>query len=280
MTKRSPIDHAASARARLLQHAKQQRLDFQRVLTLYGIERLLARLCRTPGADRYTLKGAMLFATWDGFAMRPTKDVDLLGHGDPSPAAIRALFAEACGVQIPEDGIVFAPETIDVQAVREDELYEGVRVTIVGTLAGARIRVQVDLGFGDHVHPPPIRTALPGLLPGLPPPELPVYPPETVIAEKFEAMLRFGLRNSRLKDFYDLWALSRFFDFDLGTCDRAPRRPLPHRDLFRGWGRSTLPTWPPASILLAPVIGSVRNRWRARSRSRTSSWSASATTTW
>lgn len=221
MTKRSPIDHAASARERLLQHAKQQRLDFQRVLTLYGIERLLARLCRTPDARDYTLKGAMLFATWDGFAMRPTKDVDLLGHGDPHPEAIRALFAQACEVQIPEDGIVFAPETIDVVAVREDELYEGVRVTVVGTLASARIRVQVDLGFGDHVHPPPIRAALPGLLPGLPPPELPVYPPETVIAEKFEAMLRFGLRNSRLKDFYDLWALSRFFDFDLGTLLRA-----------------------------------------------------------
>lgn len=108
-----------------------------------------------------------------------------------------------------------------MQAVREDELYEGARVTILGTLAGTQIRVQVDLGFGDHVYPAPTRAVLPALLPGLPQPAILTYPPETVVAEKFEAMLRFGLRNSRLKDFYDLWALSRFFDFDLGTLTRA-----------------------------------------------------------
>ncbi|MBL8624650.1 MAG: nucleotidyl transferase AbiEii/AbiGii toxin family protein [Myxococcales bacterium] len=208
---------------RLRQHASRDGLDYQRVLTRYGIERLLARLCRVEGGDRYALKGAMLFATWDGFAARPTKDVDLLAHGDPSPDAIRALFAGACAISFPEDGVVFDPTTIVVDSVREDEIYQGVRLTVIGTLAAVRLSVQVDLGFGDHVYPPSTSAVFPGILAELPTATLLMYPPETVIAEKLEAMIRFGLRNSRLKDFYDLWALSRSrsHEFSLGTLVRA-----------------------------------------------------------
>lgn len=230
MTKRPPVDHGASVRARLLQHAKRGNLEFQRVLTHYGIERLLARLCRTEGGDRYALKGAMLFATWPGFAARPTKDVDLLAHGDPSPDAIRAVFARACAISLPEDGIVFDPSTILVDAVREDEIYQGVHLTVVGTLASARILVQVDLGFGDHVYPPLTPAAFPTILPDLPAPTLLMYPRETVVAEKLEAMISLGLRNSRLKDFYDLWALSRSLEFDLGTLVRAVDGTLRRRE--------------------------------------------------
>lgn len=223
-------NHAASVRARLLQHAKRHGHDFQRVLTRYAIERLLFRLGQTEGAERYVLKGAMLFATWPEHPFRTTGDLDLLGHGDPGPDAIKALFSRVCAVDLLVDGIAFDAGTLEVDAVREDQKYQGVRVIVVAALDKARIHVQVDIGFGDSVHPHPTKQTFPALLPDLPAPSLLMYPRETVVAEKFEAMISLGETNTRLKDFYDLWAMTRTASFELSMLVEAVGGTLRRRE--------------------------------------------------
>ena len=215
MKDKSPKDPAASIRARLLNHTREHDDNFQRILTRYAIERLLFRLGQTEASEQYVLKGAMLFITWPEHVLRPTGDLDLLGHGDPNPAAIAALFTRICQAEVPEDGIFFDPSTLSVEPVREADGYQGVRLRLKGSLARAIIPVQVDIGFGDHVYPAPERHVFPSLLPDMPPPRLLMYPPETVVAEKFEAMIRFGEGNGRIKDFHDIWITTRTFPFEL-----------------------------------------------------------------
>ena len=212
---------AASVRARLLKHARQNDEDYQRVLTRFGIERLLFRLSQTAATDHFVLKGAMLFVTWPEQVSRPTGDLDLLGRGDPHPDAIKELFTHICGVHATADGIVFDPRTLKIEPVRQIEEYQGVRVTLKAELARAVISLQVDIGFGDHVYPPPVRRLFPSLLPDLAGAYILMYPPETVVAEKFEAIIRFGETNGRIKDFYDIWIISRTFDFDLSNLIEA-----------------------------------------------------------
>lgn len=223
-------DPAASVRARLLDHAKRHGDDYQRVLTRYAIERLLFRLSQTEAAERYVLKGAMLFVTWPEHVYRPTGDLDLLGHGDPDPAAITELFTRISQVEAPDDGIVFDPVTLRVEPVREADKYKGVQLSLKGKLAKAVIPVQVDIGFGDHVYPPPTRRAFPSLLPDLPVAHILMYPPETVVAEKFEAMIRFGAANGRIKDFHDIWVTTRTFQFDLPSLVEAVGGTLRRRE--------------------------------------------------
>ncbi len=238
MTGRAVKDHASSVRARLFAHARATGDDFQRVLTRYAIERLLFRLSRTEAAERFVLKGAMLFATWPKHVLRPTGDLDLLGRGSPDPDGLVEVFARVCRVELPVDGIVFDAATLRVEPARETDRYRGARLDLRAVLAGAVIPVQVDIGFGDHVHPSPKRDSFPSLLPGLPEASILMYPPETVIAEKFEAMIRFGEANTRAKDFHDLWVIARTFPLDLATVveavggtlerrERLPRRGCP-----------------------------------------------------
>ena len=221
MTEKILKNPAASIRARLFNHAKATGASFENVLTRYAIERLLYRLSQTGAAERYVLKGAMLFVTWPEHAFRPTGDLDLLGEGDPGPDAIAALFARICHVEVPEDGVVFDPETLKIEAVREEDRYQGVQISLKAGLDRAVIHVQVDIGFGDHVFPAPTRQTFPALLAGLPQARLLMYPPETVVAEKFEAMIRFGEANGRIKDFYDIWVTTRTFAFDLASLTEA-----------------------------------------------------------
>jgi Nucleotidyl transferase AbiEii toxin, Type IV TA system len=230
MRNRSLKDPGASIRQRLLNHAKAYGDDYQRILTRYAIERLLFRLNQTEARDSYILKGAMLFVTWPEHAFRPTGDLDLLGHGDPEPAAIVELFSRICQVDVPEDGIVFDPATLQVETVREAEKYQGFRLSLRGRLGMAVIRVQVDIGFGDRVYPAPSRKTFPCLLPGLPPADVLMYPPETVVAEKFEAMVRFAEENTRIKDFLDIWVTARTFPFDLATLVEAVGGTLRRRE--------------------------------------------------
>ena len=221
MNGKTPKDPAASIRARLLAHVKQYGDDYQRVLMRYAIERLLFRLSQTEAATRYVLKGAMLFATWPEHASRPTGDLDLLGHGNPDPIAITELFTRICQVENPNDGIVFNPATLKVGPVREGDKYQGVRLNLRGQLAKAIIPVQVDIGFGDYVYPTPTRQTFPSLLPNLPAANILMYPRETVVAEKFEVMIRFGETNGRIKDFYDIWVMIQMSQFDLPTLAEA-----------------------------------------------------------
>lgn len=220
MTERQPKDLAASVRQRLLNWGQREQLDFQYVLTRYGIERLLYRLSRSPFSDRFVLKGAMLFVAWEGWSPRPTRDVDLLGRGEHNADQLRSVFEAICRLEVEPDGLVFHPDTVKVADIREDQAYGGQRVQLRASLGLARIDVQVDIGYGDAVLPPPTRLTFPTLL-DLPAPTILAYPRETVVAEKYHALVTFGLANSRMKDFYDLWALARRFTFEGATLARA-----------------------------------------------------------
>lgn len=214
------MNSAASVRARLLNLSKQTGEDFQALLNRYAIERFLYRLGASDQSDDFVLKGAMLFVAWQGNLHRPTKDLDLLGFGDATPEAVAERIRAV--VSIPaDDGILFDPSSIEAAVIREDAEYEGVRVKLSASLDQARIRLQVDIGFGDVVDPAPARTEYPVILKHVEPPMLRMYPPEAVIAEKLQAMVVLDIRNSRMKDFYDLWYLARTWPFQLAVLRRA-----------------------------------------------------------
>ncbi|GAN62689.1 hypothetical protein AA0313_2916 [Acetobacter indonesiensis NRIC 0313] len=255
MTEKVVKNPAASIRAKLLAHARQHNDDFQRVLTRYAIERLLFRLSQTEAAERYVIKGAMLFVTWPTHVFRPTGDLDLLGQGDPAPVALMELFTRICHVEVPVDGIVFDPTTLKIEQVREADKYQGARLSLRAHLENTKIPVLVDIGFGDHVYPDPKRENFPSLLPGLPQASILMYPPETVVAEKFEAMIRFGEANGRIKDFYDIWVTARTFPFDLANVVEAIHGTLRRRE-------TAIPSEMPVAMTDAfAVIAEERGLW-------------------
>ena len=218
--KQPPKDMGTSVRARLLNLAAARGEDFQLVLTRYANERLLHRLARSRHGGRFVLKGATLFTLWTGEPHRVTRDVDLLGFGDPSEAHIRSVFAEVLAVDVDDDGVRFDASSLEVGAIRQGQAYRGVRVLVVARVTTARVRLQVDVGFGDAITPQPVPVDLPALL-DFEAPRLLAYPRETVIAEKLEAMVQRGLANSRMKDFYDLAVLARTFAFEGEVLARA-----------------------------------------------------------
>lgn len=199
-------DLAASVRERLLKVAKAEQSDFNGVLVRYALERLLYRLSQSAHADRFLLKGAMLFTLWYDMPHRPTRDVDLLGFGASDLPSIEQTFRDIVSVAV-EDGIRFDPDSVTAEEIRKEAGYAGARVLISAELAGARVKTQVDVGFGDAVTPGPIRASYPVLLDDFPAPSLQTYPVYTVIAEKLHAIALLGMTNSRLKDYLDLSVL-------------------------------------------------------------------------
>ena len=199
-------DRAASVRARLLEIAKSTHVDFNQVLVRFALERLLYRLSRSAHADRFVLKGALLFTLWYDMPHRATRDADLLGFGPGDKETVAKLFRDIAAVAV-DDGIVFDPSTVSVQDIRKEAGYGGVRVLLTGTLARARCPTQVDVGFGDAVTPAPVEAIYPVLLGDMPAPRLRTYPACTVVAEKLHAIAVLGMTNSRLKDYLDLSVL-------------------------------------------------------------------------
>lgn len=191
---------AASVRQRLLTLAQSNGWEFNRVLARYGVERVLCRLAASPHGERFLLKGAMLFTVWEGSPHRATRDLDLLGLRRGSLEELVALFHEVIATPVEPDGLIFGRVT--AEPIRAAMEAGGIRVVLRAELAGARIPVQVDVGFGDATVPPPVTVEFPTLL-NTPKPKLRAYPPEAVVAEKLEAMVRLGLANSRMKDFFD-----------------------------------------------------------------------------
>ena len=190
-------------------------------MTQYAVERLLYRISRSSQSDRFVLKGAMLFRAWTGSLHRPTQDVDLLGYGDPEPERIAETFAVILREVTDEsDGLVFDDGAVTAEEIRGAQEYGGVRVRVPATLGTARVVVQIDVGFGDAITPEAIEREFPPLL-GHTAPRIRAYPPETAVAEKLEAICSIGIANSRMKDYYDLIAISRRFDFDGRTLARA-----------------------------------------------------------
>ena len=225
---REPRNIGASVRARLLDRARAERSDFQILLTRYALERLLYRLSVSPHRDRFILKGAMLFVTWVAEPFRPTRDLDLLGHGDNDAEAIAETFRSICAQPVADDGVTFDVAALTAAPIREEMKYDGVRVRTTATIDGARISIQVDIGFGDAITPAAIEIDYPALL-NAPTPHLRAYPVETVVAEKFEALVTLGVANSRIKDFYDLWVISRTSELRQAVLVEAIRRTFERR---------------------------------------------------
>ena len=197
---------AASVRARLLNVAKAQGVDFNQVLVRFALERILYRLSQSEHADRFLLKGALLFTLWYDMPHRATRDADLLGFGASDLESVAQVFREIAAVAV-DDGIVFDPASVTVEEIRKEAGYGGVRVVIAGELAKARCKTQIDVGFGDAVTPGPVDSVYPVLLGDLPAPRLRAYPTYTVIAEKLHAIALLGMTNSRVKDYFDLSVL-------------------------------------------------------------------------
>jgi predicted nucleotidyltransferase component of viral defense system len=228
MPRESRKNVGESVRARLLQRSRDERTDFQVLLTRYALERLLYRLSQSAHRHQFVLKGAMLFAIWVKAPFRPTRDLDLLGYGENSPEAIREAFREICGQAVVDDGVAFDVDRIEATPIREDLEYGGVRIRTRATIAAARISIQVDVGFGDAITPGPVEIDYPALL-DAPAPHLRAYPIETVVAEKFHALVTRGITNSRLKDFYDLWLIAETFELERTPLAAAIRQTFARR---------------------------------------------------
>jgi len=198
-------------------------------LNRYGMERFLYRLSISSYQDEFILKGASLFLVWQSQNYRVTKDVDFLGYGDPSPERLADVFKEICGIECSvDDGITYLSESVKAQVIKEEQEYEGVLITLTGLLKQARILIQVDVGFGDVITPTPEFIEYPSLL-KQPAPKMRAYPRYTLVAEKTETMVKRGMANSRMKDFYDLWILSKLFDFEGRILSQAIANTFKHR---------------------------------------------------
>ena len=196
----------ASIRARLLNKAKADGVDFNQILVRFALERFLYRISQSSHSEFYVLKGALLFTLWYDMPHRSTRDADLLGFGESDLNTVRETFRGIASLEV-EDGIVFEPTSVTVEEIRKEAGYAGVRVLISATLDGARCKTQIDIGFGDAVTPSPIQASYPTLIEDLPAPKLRTYPIYTVVAEKFHAIALFGMANTRLKDYFDLYVI-------------------------------------------------------------------------
>lgn len=211
---------AASIRARLKHQADANGEDFELVLTRFALERALYRLSISKSANRFVLKGALLFSLWYDHPHRPTRDVDLLGFGPSELESVSAVFRDIMAIEV-DDGILFKPTSVIASEIRKQDGYGGVRVDTQATLDGARITVQIDIGFGDAVIPELEAVTYPVILAEFPAPELKAYSKYTVIAEKVHAIYLLGMTNSRMKDYFDLYILSHEAELDVNTLAAA-----------------------------------------------------------
>lgn len=225
---KSKADLGASVMARLLNRAKEAGDDYQTLLTAYCFERFLYHLGASPLRDRFVLKGAMLLRVWSDQPYRATRDLDLLRRGDGSSAAVVSDLRAIVSAPGPPDGVTFDADHIAVEAIRAEEEYGGTRARLPARCGTARLSLQIDMGIGDAVWPPARSCAYPALL-DLPAPDILAYPREAVVAEKLEALVVLGDRNSRIKDFFDLHYLASRFEFSRKTLAEAVRRTFARR---------------------------------------------------
>ncbi len=229
----------ASVRTRLKNKAEETNRPFSEILQYYGMERFLYRFSRSKYAEKFILKGALMFIVWHVPERRTTLDIDFSARFDNQIASIEKVIKDICKVPVTPDGFMFDPKTIKGQKIKENAEYEGVRVKFRGFLERTRVSMQIDVGFRDVIYPKPRIIDYPVIL-DFPMPHLKGYPVESVVSEKFEAMVKLGLLNSRMKDFYDIWLLMRQFDFNGSKLAEALKRtfeyrktPLPeHKPLF------------------------------------------------
>lgn len=219
---------AASVRQKLLNKSREEKRPFQELLQYYAMERFLYRLSQSPHSGCFTLKGALLLWAMQGPTSRPTRDIDMLGQTSNEPESILAQVREIIATEVTDDGLRFDADSLKAEAITEDADYQGLRVTFTGFLDKARIPMQLDIGFGDPIFPFPSWLEFPALL-DFPKARIKCYTPESSIAEKFQAMVNLGELNSRMKDFYDIWLLSRQHKFRLENLKGAVGRTFAKR---------------------------------------------------
>lgn len=210
----------SSIRQRLLNKAHAANRPFNEILQYYAIERFLYRISRSSYSDKFILKGALMFLAWGASIYRPTRDIDFLGFTTNNLEAVAKIVQEICVQKVEPDGLDFDSSSVQSERIKEDADYERVRVSLTGYLGKAKIPLQIDIGFADVVSPAPIMVQYPTIL-QMPAPQLQGYPPESVVAEKLQALVFLGSVNSRIKDFYDLWVLAEQFEFDGGKLQQA-----------------------------------------------------------
>jgi predicted nucleotidyltransferase component of viral defense system len=248
-------DVAASVHQRLLNRARKSGRPFNELLQLYAMERFLYRLSKTRHAERFVLKGALMLMAWRGPASRPTKDIDLLGRMKNDMDAVALAVRDACRQEVEPDGMAFDADSVQMARIAEDAGYEGVRARLLGSLGKARVFLQIDVGFGDTVSPAARMVVYPTVL-DFPAPRLRGYSRESTIAEKFHAMVKREALNSRMRDFYDVWLLSRQFDFDGRVLATAVQKTFANRDT----------DVPSSSVALSGAFGEQADKatmWRA-----------------
>ena len=256
MTNRQSSNLVASVRQRLMNVSRDRGEDFQLVLTRFGLERLLYRLTQSSHAGQFVLKGAVLFQLWTGQPHRTTRDLELLGQGDPSINRLRQVFQDVCSLSVADDGLTFLTDAIRAEQIKEDDEYQGIRLRVDARLGNIRIPLQIDIGFGDAITPRSQAVSYPTLL-DFPAPQMLAYPRETVVAEKFQAMVQLGMANSRMKDFYDVWTLACQFEFEEPVLCAALKATFERR-------QTELPSTPP--LPLTSEFGA--------DRSKATQWSA------
>jgi predicted nucleotidyltransferase component of viral defense system len=227
MTNPNPVNIAASVKQKLLNFSKAGNRDFNQVLYRYAFERFLYRLSISQYADRLILKGAMLFHVWGKADVRPTKDMDFLGYNLGSADGLRTAVENIIATGVLADGILFDRNTIEIEDIREQNNYKGLRVTFISSLGRARILLQLDVGFGNAVEPEPEIVSYPSML-GFPSPMIRAYVRESSIAEKLHAILQHGILNSRIKDYFDIWYMSANFKFAGNRLFAAIKSTLEH----------------------------------------------------
>ena len=228
MTVKNVKNKAASVHQRLLNMAKKSNRPFNELLHYFAMERFLYRLSVSPHRNRFVLKGALMLTVWEAPQTRPTMDIDLLGYTKNSQENIESIFKEVCTTDVSDDGLSFEADSIITGKIKEDADYEGIRVQYSGHLGSARISMQIDISFGDVVNPRPRKIVYPTML-NDPAPMIKAYNRENTVAEKFDAMVKLGELNTRMKDFFDLWFLSRHFEFDGVALLTACRHTFEHR---------------------------------------------------
>ena len=256
---RTTTNQAASIKQRLLNLARKEGRVYDVVLVRYALERLLYRLSISDHRDSFILKGGMLVTLWIEGGNRETRDADFLGFGDASTDSLKATFAEVMAINA-DDGLIFDVEALTAMTIREDMEYEGVRLRTVAFLEKSRIQVTIDVGFGDAIAAGAQPFAYPSLL-GMETPRIRTYPPATVVAEKFQAMVALGIANGRMKDYFDLWAIAKAVPVSDGELDAAIQATFERR-------RTAVPSERPPGLSKALSADDVKQRqWRAYAQS-------------
>lgn len=250
-----PVNLAKSVKDRLLNLARAEGRVFDVVLVRFALERLLYRLSISEHRQRFVLKGGMLVTAWIDDDNRVTRDADFLGHGDADPEKLKADFAHIMTIPA-DDGLRFDVDALTATAIREEMEYGGVRLRTAAYLEKTRIPVTIDIGFGDALADASRSIDYPTLL-DLPAPHVRAYPPATVIAEKFQAMVALGIANGRMKDYYDLWAIPKSLKIEDGELDAAIRATFERRG-------TPIPPERPAGLAAEMIADETKQQqWRA-----------------